>query len=91
MQKTFLGRMAYFKVFERKQNPTGSYAAVIPLFVKKFMNHESSLINGDGTFSRHFSYIVNVFKMNLLCITTENESALNHIYNTAVGDRSTLV
>jgi UDP-N-acetylglucosamine 4-epimerase len=29
--------------------------------------------------------------MNLLCVTTEKEAALNQIYNTAVGDRTTLV
>jgi UDP-N-acetylglucosamine 4-epimerase len=64
---------------------------VIPLFVKKFINHESPEINGDGTFSRDFTYVDNVILMNLLSITTENENALNQIYNTAVGDRTTLV
>jgi len=83
--------LRYFNVFGRRQDPNGAYAAVIPLFVKKFMNHESPLINGDGTFSRDFTYIDNVVQMNLLCITTENKNALNQIYNTAVGDRTTLV
>jgi UDP-N-acetylglucosamine 4-epimerase len=83
--------LRYFNVFGRRQDPNGAYAAVIPLFVKKFMNHESPVINGDGTFSRDFTYIDNVVQMNLLCITTENEAALNQIYNTAVGDRTTLV
>jgi len=83
--------LRYFNIFGRRQDPNGAYAAVIPLFVKKFMNHESPVINGDGTFSRDFTYIDNVVQMNLLCITTENETALNQIYNTAVGDRTTLV
>jgi UDP-N-acetylglucosamine 4-epimerase len=83
--------LRYFNVFGRRQDPNGAYAAVIPLFVKKFMNHESPVINGDGTYSRDFTYIDNVIQMNLLCITTDNEAALNQVYNTAVGDRTTLV
>lgn len=83
--------LRYFNVFGRRQDPNGAYAAVIPLFVKKLMNHESPVINGDGTFSRDFTYIDNVIQMNLICLTTENEDALNQVYNTAVGDRTTLV
>jgi UDP-N-acetylglucosamine 4-epimerase len=83
--------LRYFNVFGRRQDPNGAYAAVIPLFVKKFMNHESPVINGDGSNSRDFTHIDNVIQMNLLCVTTEKEAALNQIYNTAVGDRTTLV
>ena len=83
--------LRYFNVFGRRQDPNGAYAAVIPLFVKQFMKHESPVINGDGSYSRDFTYIDNVVQMNLLAITTENEKALNQVYNTAVGDRTTLV
>lgn len=83
--------LRYFNVFGRRQDPNGAYAAVIPLFVKQFMEHESPVINGDGSFSRDFTYIDNVVQMNLLSVTTENEAALNQVYNTAVGDRTTLV
>ena len=83
--------LRYFNVFGRRQDPNGAYAAVIPLFVKQFMAHESPVINGDGSYSRDFTYIDNVLQMNLLALTTENEVALNQVYNTAVGDRTTLV
>ncbi len=83
--------LRYFNVFGRRQDPNGAYAAVIPLFVKKFMAHESPVINGDGSYSRDFTYIDNVVQMNLLSITTKNKEALNQVYNTAVGDRTTLV
>ena len=86
----FIG-LRYFNVFGRRQDPNGAYAAVIPLFVKKFMDYESPVINGDGSFSRDFTYIDNVIQMNLLALTTENKNALNQIYNTAVGDRTTLL
>lgn len=83
--------LRYFNVFGRKQDPNGAYAAVIPKFVMQLMNHESPVINGDGTYSRDFTYIDNVIQMNLLALTTSNEDALNEVYNTAVGDRTTLV
>lgn len=83
--------LRYFNVFGRRQDPNGAYAAVIPLFVKQFMDLESPVINGDGTFSRDFTYIDNVIQMNILAMTTENEKALNQVYNTAVGDRTTLL
>ena len=82
--------LRYFNVFGRKQDPNGAYAAVIPLFVKQFMNYESPVINGDGNYSRDFTYIDNVIQMNELAITTQNPEAINTVYNTAYGDRTTL-
>jgi len=82
--------LRYFNVFGRRQDPNGAYAAVIPLFVKQFMNHESPKINGTGDYSRDFTYIDNVIQMNELAMLTENPEAVNTVYNTAVGDRTTL-
>lgn len=82
--------LRYFNVFGRRQDPFGTYAAVIPLFVKKLMAHESPIINGDGEFSRDFTYIDNVIKMNMLAMTTTNSEAVNQVYNTAFGERTTL-
>ena len=82
--------LRYFNVFGRRQDPNGAYAAAIPLFVKKFMNHESPVINGDGENSRDFTYIDNVIRMNKLAMTTENPEAVNQVYNTAFGERTTL-
>ena len=83
--------LRYFNVFGKRQDPNGAYAAVIPLFVKQFINHESPMINGDGSYSRDFTYIDNVVQMNMLAMTTDNESALNTVYNVAYGDRTTLL
>ena len=83
--------LRYFNVYGRQQDPNGAYAAVIPLFVKKLINYESPIINGDGSYSRDFTYIDNVIQMNVLAMSTEDESALNQVYNTAVGDRTTLI
>ena len=85
----FIG-LRYFNVFGRRQDPHGAYAAVIPLFVKKLMAHEQPVINGDGEYSRDFTYIDNVIQMNMRALTTTNPEAVNQIYNTAYGERTTL-
>lgn len=82
--------LRYFNVFGRRQDPNGAYAAVIPKFVMQFMNHESPVINGDGNYSRDFTYIDNVIQMNELAMLSENAEAVNTVYNTAFGDRTTL-
>ena len=82
--------LRYFNVFGRKQDPNGAYAAVIPKFVMQLMQLESPLINGDGNYSRDFTYIDNVIQMNELALLTQDPEAINTVYNTAYGDRNTL-
>ena len=82
--------LRYFNVFGRKQDPKGAYAAVIPKFVLQLMQLESPVINGDGNYSRDFTYIDNVIQMNELAMTTQNPDAVNTVFNTAYGDRNTL-
>ena len=82
--------LRYFNVFGRKQDPNGAYAAVIPKFVSQFMAGESPVINGNGEFSRDFTYIDNVIQANLLSMITNNKEAINTVYNVAFGERNTL-
>ncbi|WP_430426578.1 SDR family oxidoreductase [Maribacter litoralis] len=82
--------LRYFNVFGRKQDPNGAYAAVIPKFVMQLMKHESPVINGDGSFSRDFTYIDNVIQMNIRAIVCDNQNAMNTVYNTAYGERTDL-
>lgn len=83
--------LRYFNVFGRRQDPNGAYAAVIPKFVGQLLEHQSPVINGDGSYSRDFTYIDNVIQMNVLALLTEDANALNQVYNTAVGYRTTLL
>ena len=82
--------LRYFNVFGRRQSPQGAYAAVIPKFVELLINHQSPKINGDGTFSRDFTYIDNVIQMNHLAALTDNPSATGEVFNTAVGQKADL-
>lgn len=82
--------LRYFNVFGRRQDPYGAYAAVIPRFVMSLMKHESPVINGDGGYSRDFTYIDNVVQANQLALLAERPEAVNQVYNIAFGERTTL-
>ncbi len=85
----FIG-LRYFNVFGPKQDPNGAYAAVIPLFMKAALNGKSPFINGDGSYSRDFTYIDNVVQANCLSLFTTNSAAINQIYNVACGAQTTI-
>lgn len=82
--------LRYFNVFGRRQDPEGAYAAVIPLFIKLLKEHKIPVINGDGSYSRDFSYIDSVVRANHLAALVEDESAINQVYNIAHGEVTTL-
>lgn len=86
--------LRYFNVFGPKQDPDGAYAAVIPLFMKAIMEGRPATINGDGSFSRDFTYVANAVQANMLSLfadTQSNEEAINQVYNVACGERTTLL
>jgi len=82
--------LRYFNVFGRKQDTESTYAAVIPTFVYQLMNKKSPTVNGDGNYSRDFTYIDNVIQANILSITSTDIKAINNVYNIAYGDRNTI-
>ena len=61
-----------------------------PKFVLQFINHESPVINGDGSFSRDFTYIDNVIEANIKSLMADKPEAVNTVYNVAFGERTTL-
>jgi UDP-N-acetylglucosamine 4-epimerase len=82
--------LRYFNVFGPRQDPNGSYAAVIPRWTAALTSGKPVIINGDGETSRDFCYVANAVQANLLAATTNNPEAINQVYNVAVGDRTTL-
>jgi len=82
--------LRYFNVFGPKQNPEGAYAAVIPKFINLLLERKPITINGDGTYSRDFTYIENVVDFNLKCMVTDNEEAFGKVFNVACGNNYSL-
>ena len=90
--------LRYFNVFGKNQDPSGAYAAVIPLWVKTLMEHKSPVINGDGSYSRDFTYIKNVVQANILAMNTpakqiksEDKNYTHEVFNIAFGGNTTLI
>ncbi len=82
--------LRYFNIFGKRQNPNGAYAAVIPKWVSSIIAKEKVFINGDGETSRDFCYIDNAVQMNLLAATTDNDKAIDQVYNVALNERTSL-
>lgn len=82
--------LRYFNVFGKRQDPNGAYAAVIPKFVSLLIRHQSPVINGDGSYSRDFTYVDNVVQANLKSLIVQDPKALNTVYNVAYGERTDL-
>ena len=81
--------LRYFNVFGKRQNPNGSYAAVIPKFIKQLLNNEQPTITGDGMQSRDFTYIKNVIEANLKACASPSSSS-GQVFNIAYGGREYL-
>lgn len=82
--------LRYFNIFGLRQSPKGPYAAVIPLFLEAVMTGTSPTINGDGSFSRDFTFVDNAVLANKLALFTDNPQAFNQEYNVACGENTTL-
>src|SRR5690606_11162877 len=85
----FIG-LRYFNIFGPRQSPGGPYAAVIPLFIKAIKEGKPAIINGDGSFSRDFTYVDNAVQANMKALMTTNPGAVNQSYNVACGEQTTL-
>ncbi|MBI1343059.1 MAG: NAD-dependent epimerase/dehydratase family protein [Terrimonas sp.] len=82
--------LRYFNVYGPRQNPKGPYAAVIPLFIRSFINDSQPVINGTGEHSRDFTFVEDVVQANMLALFTHQKEAVNQVYNIAKGERTTL-
>ena len=83
--------LRYFNVFGQRQDINGPYAAVIPKFIDSLMQYKSPIINGDGSYSRDFTHVDNVVQMNLRVLLKDFGKRSNVVYNTAVGDRTSIL
>jgi UDP-N-acetylglucosamine 4-epimerase len=83
--------LRYFNVFGPRQNPNGPYAAVIPKFIKLIKQNESPTINGDGTYSRDFTYVDNIVLANMLALNTINKDCFGEVFNIGAGGNYTIL
>ncbi len=82
--------LRYFNVFGPRQNPNGVYAAVIPRFAISVLQNKSVTINGDGSFSRGFTFVDNVVDANVLALTSNNDKCFGQLFNVGTGSCFTI-
>lgn len=84
--------LRYFNVFGPRQNPNGDYAAVIPKFIKGMIEDQVPTINGDGSYSRDFTYIDNVVEANVLALTVQLDvSNQSEVLNIGAGASTSIL
>ena len=75
--------LRYFNVFGPRQDPSGPYAAVIPLFLQAILGGRQPVIFGDGRQTRDFTYVENAVQANLLAASADG--AAGQIFNVGSG------
>jgi UDP-N-acetylglucosamine 4-epimerase len=82
--------LRYFNVFGPGQNPAGSYAAVIPLWIRLMLTGEPCLIYGDGSDTRDFCPVSDIVQANLLAACAPAKDLRSGIYNIGRGEPTSL-
>ena len=82
--------LRYFNIFGPRQDPNGPYAAVIPKFLNLLKQNKQPTINGDGSFSRDFTYVDNAVQANILALTTKNKECFGEVFNIGAEGQTTL-
>ena len=82
--------LRYFNIFGPRQDPNGAYAAVIPKFIQLMKNDLKPQINGDGTYSRDFTYVTNAVEANVLGMFTLNLETFGQAFNIGCGGQYSL-
>jgi len=82
--------LRYFNIFGPRQDPNGAYAAVIPKFIQLMKNNLEPQINGDGNYSRDFTYVTNAVEANVLGMFTSNLETFGQAFNIGCGDQYSL-
>lgn len=82
--------LRYFNIFGPRQDPNGAYAAVIPKFIKLMREGKQPTINGDGTYSRDFTYVNNAVQANILALSTQNHECFGQAFNIGAGGQTTI-
>ncbi|MGH9025093.1 MAG: NAD-dependent epimerase/dehydratase family protein, partial [Acidimicrobiia bacterium] len=83
--------LRYFNVFGPRQRPDSQYAAVIPLFTRAISERSAPEIHGDGLQSRHFAFVADVVRANLLAASAPSGDCSGRAYNIAGADAHTLL
>lgn len=79
--------LRYFNVYGAKQDPSKNYAAAVPIFIKRGLEHQPITIYGDGHQSRDFVHVFDIARANVHAAINN----LDGIYNIGSGDSTSII
>ncbi len=82
--------LRFFNVFGPRQDPKGTYAAVIPCWIDAMACGDTVFINGDGENTRDFCFVRDVVQALLLASLTDNAAAFGRAFNVGLGAATSL-
>ena len=82
----FIG-LRYFNVYGVKQSTDAYYTSVINLFIKKLLNRDTPVIDGDGSQSMDFVNVKDVVQANILAMES---NVKNEVFNVGSGTSTTI-
>jgi UDP-glucose 4-epimerase len=80
--------LRYFNVYGPHQDPNSQYAAAVPIFIQRAMNHQPLGIFGDGLQTRDFIFVGDVVAANLWVAQRQE---IYGVYNVATGTTVTIL
>ncbi len=83
--------LRYFNIFGPRQDPTSTYAAVLPNFIRACLLGNQPTIFGDGLQSRDFVHVDNVVAANLLACAAPADRVAGRVINIGCGAAVTLL
>ena len=83
--------LRFFNVFGERQDPEGPYAAAIPKFIKRLMEHLPPVVNGKGDQTRDFTYVKNAALAATLALRSDSKDVHGEVFNVAYGESCDLL
>jgi UDP-N-acetylglucosamine 4-epimerase len=83
--------LRFFNVFGERQDPNGPYAAAIPRFILRLLNHQAPVVNGDGSQTRDFTYVANAASAVVAALDASDQRAIGGVFNIAYGRSTDLI
>lgn len=77
----------YFNVYGSRQNVDAYYTNVVILFIKRIMNGEAPVINGDGKQSMDFIHVADIARANVLAL---EKDVNNEVFNIGTNKSTTV-
>lgn len=77
--------LRFFNVYGPRQNPNGSYGAVIPFFMQNALKNDPLTIHGDGLQTRDFTYVKDVAEA---CVFAATKTKLKGVYNVSHSEEN---